>query len=237
MRTEQDVDDFRQEAHQEMEECSVCGGTDPSCSCVARRELKVRAFEAGIPRDFWDYTADDVEFNREVFDEVVRPYVRKINRAFKRGYGLLFLGDNGSGKTMFISYVLMVVCRRNLSAFYTTMTQLAHDTKRGFGDRDIQRRLDWYLTSDFMAIDEMGKERFKTGDTFMRTEMERILKARYDDGRPTLIATNMDISELESVYGATFTSMLVGKYEQVIMEPGDYREVMRKRMRREMSGE
>lgn len=235
MRSEQEVDDYRLEAQAEMEQCRVCGGLDPACACIAQRELKVRAFEAGVPRDFWEYTADDVEYNREAFDGVVRPYVRKLGRALKRGYGLMFLGDNGTGKTMFMSYVLMAVCRRNFSAFYTTMTQLAHDVKRGFGDRESQQRLDWYLTSDFMALDEMGKERFKQGDTFMRTEIERILKARYDDARPTLIATNMDLEELEKMYGATFTSMIVGKYEQVIMEPGDYREQMRKRMKSEMS--
>lgn len=235
MRSEQEVDDYRLEAQAEMEQCPKCSGIDIRCDCVTTRELNVRAFESGIPRDFWAYTADDVEYNREVFDHVVRPYVRKLGRALKRGYGLLFLGDNGTGKTMFMSYVLMAVCRRDFSGFYTTMTQLAHDVKRGFNDRESQRRLDWYLTSDFMAIDEMGKERFKTGDTFMRTELERILKARYDDGKPTLIATNMDMAELEKMYGATMASMLVGKYEQVIMEPGDYRELMRKRMKDDMS--
>jgi DNA replication protein DnaC len=237
VRTEQEAADYRLEAQAEMEQCPKCRGLDQECECVALRELNVRAFEAGVPRDFWGYTADDVRFNREAFDAVVRPYVRKLGLALKRGYGLLFLGDNGTGKTMFMSYVLMAVCRRNFSAFYTTMTQLAHDVKRGFNDREAQQRLDWYLTSDFVAVDEMGKERFKTGDTFMRTEFERILKARYDDARPTLIATNMDLEELEKMYGATFTSMLVGKYEQVIMEPGDFREHMRKRMKSEMRGE
>lgn len=218
-----------------MEQCPKCKGLDLKCVCVSRSELRLRAFEAGVPRDFWDYTQDDVKYNREAFDAIVRPYVRKLGRALKRGYGLLFLGDNGTGKTLFISYVLMAACRRNFTAYYTTMTQLAHDVKRGFNDREAQQRLDWYLTSDFLAIDEMGKERFKSGDTFMRTELERILKSRYDDGRPGLLATNASMKELDEFYGATFTSMLVGKYEQVIMEPGDYREQMRKRMRAEMS--
>lgn len=235
MRSEQEVADFRIELRMEMEQCSKCGGLDLNCECIAQSELRARAFEAGIPRDFWDYTEANVEYNREAFDGIVQPYVRKLGRALKRGYGLLFLGDNGTGKTMFISHVLMAACRRNFTAFYTTMTQLAHDVKRGFNSNEAQQRLEWYLTSDFFAIDEMGKERFKSGDNFMRTELERILKARYDDGRPVLIATNASMKELEEFYGATFTSMLVGKYEQVVMEPGDYREQMRKRMKSEMS--
>jgi DNA replication protein DnaC len=200
-----------------------------------RSALLKRAFEAGVPRDFWDYDADDVEYNREVFDEVVRPYIAKLATALRNGYGLLLLGDNGVGKTMFLSFVLMAACRRGFSAFYTTLPQLAHDIKRGFGDRDVQRRLDWYLTSDFVAIDEMGKERFKTGDSFMRTEVERILKQRYDDARPTLIATNADLPELETMYGATITSVFTGKYQMATLEPGDFRKVLRERMTKAMT--
>jgi DNA replication protein DnaC len=234
VRTETDVEVFQQQASLDLENCPKCKGDDAGCDCVLRCELHKRAFESGIPQDFWDITPDDVEFNKDAFDEVVRPYARKLGTALRRGYGLLFLGDNGTGKTMFLSYVLLAACRRNFSAYYTTMTQLAYDTKLGFGDREAQRRLAWYLTSDFLAIDEMGKERFKTGDTFMRTELERILKQRYDDAKPTLIATNMDMVELDKLYGATLSSMLVGKYEQVVMEPGDFRENLRKRMQREM---
>jgi DNA replication protein DnaC len=114
------------------------------------------------------------------------------------------------------------------------MTQLTYDIKRGFDDSTIRRRLEWYLTSDFLAIDEMGKERFRDGDTFFRTELERLLKSRYEERMPTLLATNASLSELDKYYGATLSSMLTGKYECVMMEPGDFRREKRKKMRKDM---
>lgn len=237
MRSEAEVEDFRLEANEVMSSCPKCSGTDAHCECVGRYAVQVRAFEAGIPRDHWDFTDSDVVLNREVFDEVVVPYRRKLRTALKHGYGLLLLGDNGVGKTMFLSLVLLKAVRLGFSAFYTTMPQLAHDIKRGFNDRRKQERLEWYLTSDFVAIDEMGKERWRAGDDFMRVEVERILKQRYDDARPTLIATNTDVDGLEAMYGATITSIFHGKYQMAALEPGDYRKVLRERMVKAMSNE
>ena len=234
MRSEAEVEDFKVEAAALMEQCPTCRGADTGCECVAQFALSCRAFDAGIPRDHWPFTDEDVVFNREVFDEVVVPYRAKLRTALRNGYGLLLLGDNGVGKTMFLSLVLMRVVRIGLTAFYTTLPQLAHDIKRGFNDRKKQERLEWYLTSDFLAIDEMGKERFREGDSFMRVEVERILKQRYDDARPTLIATNADMAGLTAMYGATLTSIFHGKYQMAVMEPGDYREVMRRRMTKAM---
>jgi DNA replication protein DnaC len=107
--------------------------------------------------------------------------------------------------------------------------------KRGFTDREIAARLDWLLSSDFLAIDEMGKEhKGKSGRDFTGAQVERILKARYDDSLPTLLASNADPEALEAMYGATFASMILGKFKTAVLEPGDFRERTAKRMSADM---
>lgn len=235
MRSEQDVNEFAASTKElVLDACPECEGFDPGHECHKEYNAKVRAFEACIPQDFWAYTAEDVAFNREQFDQLVVPYTKKLRTALKHGYGMMFLGDNGVGKTMFISYILMEVCRWGLTAYYTTSLQLDHTIKRAFNDKALSDRLEWYLTSDWLAIDELGKEQFKRGDSFARTQVERILKQRFDDGRPTLIATNADLPELEKVYGATLTSILNGKYTKVMMDPGDFRNKMAEQMNERM---
>jgi DNA replication protein DnaC len=207
---------------------------DVTHDCWDGYHRALRAFEACIPRDFWGYTADDVVANVEQFKQVVLPYMDRLSRALRGGYGLLLLGDNGVGKTMFMCMVLMRAISRGFSTYYTTLLDLDYNVKRGFNKPELQDRLEWYLTSDFVALDELGKEQFKKGDSFIRTQVERMLKRRFEDSRPTLIATNASMDELESIYGVTLTSILVGKYAAVQMDPGDYREQMAARMRREM---
>lgn len=192
------------------------------------------AFEACIPRDFWKVRSKDVTHNKDVFKGIVAPYCERLDVARRDGYGLLLLGDNGVGKTMFLSFVLVRAIRAGYSTYYTTLPQLDHDLKRGFHDRALAARLEWLLTSDFLAIDEMAKEKFKSGDSYIRTQAERILKERFDESVPTLIATNADLSALEEVYGTSLTSILSGKYQMATMAPGDFRKKIGARMRKRM---
>ena len=227
---------YAAEARKEhLDRCAVCRGVDVTHSCWESYNKAIRMYEACIPMDFWDFEPEHVEGNVEQFKSIVQPYMSKMGTALNRGYGLMLLGDNCVGKTLFNCIVLKhAVLRRGFSAYYTTMLDLDHNIKRGFNKPHLQDRLDWYLTSDFLAIDELGKEQFKSGDSFMRTQVERILKRRFEDSMPTLIGTNASMDELEQIYGATLSSILVGKYTLVQMDPGDFRERMAAKMRRDM---
>ena len=100
MRTEDEVADFKTRAfRQYVLKCKTCKGQDVNCDCREKHSIAVAAYEACVPQDFWWAKDDDVTNNRLVFDRTVVPYVKKIKTALRNGYGLLFLGDNGVGKT------------------------------------------------------------------------------------------------------------------------------------------
>jgi DNA replication protein DnaC len=236
MRLEDDVEAFAAKARAKiLLGCKKCDGNEPGCECGAKFSHVTQAYEGCIPRDFWDVTPDDVTGNVEVFKGLVLPYTERLKTAWRGGYGLLLMGSNGVGKTMFLSFVLMQVIRRTrFTAYYTTMLKLDHDIKRGFNDAEVARRLDFMLSSDFLAIDEMGKERTRDGDSFMRTQVERILKDRHDEGYPTLLAMNADKDEFEKFYGASVASILESKYQSVNLAKGDFRKRLKARMERDM---
>lgn len=234
MRTEDEVERFRLLSRTDTILACECEGANLDCECYGRHELKVAAYEAGIPRDFWFVKEEDVSHNVEIFKELIMPYCAKLKKARVKGYGLLCLGDNGVGKTMFLSYVLARALRRGFTAFYTSLPELDYELKRGFRDKTLTDRLHWYLTSDFVVIDEMGKEQFKKGDSWIRLQVERILKQRFDESLPTLIATNTQEKELEATYGATLTSIFDGKYTPAQFESGDFRVHLRDRMAKDL---
>lgn len=221
MRTESDVEQFRvamEEKH---------GDGSP------RADYQVACFEACVPKSFWGVASKHVTYNRDVFDEVVCQYRRRMKRALRGGYSLLFVGDNGVGKTMFISYLLTQAIKNGLTAYYTTLAQLDIDIKRGFRDRDADNRLRFMLESDFIGIDEVGKESFKA-DSFLATRLEHLLKQRYDDEEPVLLGSNVAHDDLIKMYGSTIESMIDGKYQVVGLEPGDCRRAQKKKMKRDM---
>lgn len=190
-------------------------------------------YEACLPRTMWGVSSDSITHNLPVFRKIVLKYCAKRKRVQKSGYGLMFTGDNGTGKTTFISFILSQMIRRGCSAYYTTLGQLDKDIKSGFGDKALERRLDRYLDSDFLAIDELGKEHYKS-DSFINMRLEMLLKQRCDDGDPTLLGTNLDYSGFCEMYGPSISSITDGKYLKAAMVGGDFRKIQSARISKEL---
>lgn len=237
MRSVAEIEDFRKHAAPVyLSNCKKCIGTDKTCSCWSRFRTAVACYEACIPQNFWHVNAKDIRHNSDQFNNIVAKYVKNMSKALRGGYGLLFVGDNGVGKTIMMSYVLVQAIKQARTTYYTTMPQLDWDIKRGFSDKEAQKRLQWMLTSDFLAIDELGKELEKRDSRYTNQQIERILKQRFDNSGPVLIGSNMDADQLGSddVYGSSVGSMLHGKYKIIAMDHGDFRTALKKKMAREM---
>jgi DNA replication protein DnaC len=198
-----------------------------------RANYEAGMFAGHVPQLHWFVEAGQVKHNTAAFQRVIVPYRKRMNTAYKHGYGLLFLGDNGTGKTMFQSYLLGRAVVKGFSVFYSTLSQLDSDIKRGFDDKEHQRNHMNAIQRDFLAIDELGKEHFKAG-SYLRTALEALLKQRYDEGFPTFLASNLDYSDLVELYGATIQSMWEGRYHHVRLDGGDFRRKANQKMRKDM---
>ena len=220
MRSAADVERFRLGLEQDLPEDQA-----------DRLAYYTACYEACIPRLFWEVSSEKVTHNHAVFRKVVLNYCKKRKRVLKHGYSLLFMGDNGAGKTMFLSFVLSQMIKRGCSAYYTTFAQFDIDIKKGFGDKDAERRLEELMDSDFVAIDEIGKEHYKS-DSYLNTRFEHLMKTRYDDGSPMIMATNLDYEKLSNVYGPSIASMWEGRYLKATFESGDFRKTAQARMKK-----
>lgn len=197
-----------------------------------RVAFELAMFRSCVPQLYWHVKSSDVKHNQVAFQSKVMPYRRRLRRAHRHGYGLLFVGDNGTGKTLFISYLLARCAKAGYSTYYTTLKGMDLNIKRGYDDPASGRRLRAALAADFLAIDELGKEHARS--PHLVAELEHVLKSRYDDGYPTLLASNLSLKTLAELYGPTVASMLDGRFAQVQLEGGDYRTKMAGTMEREM---
>ena len=189
-------------------------------------------FESCIPIRFWNVQIEDIKTSKKQFVKYILPYCQNFKTARANGYGLCLISDNGTAKTLALSFILCKALERGYYCYYTTVSQLEYDMQRGFSDNKWMDRLDLMLQRDFLCIDELLKEKYKETDSWMRTQIERILKNRNDNLLPTLLASNKDITDKD--YGATLTSLISGCFEKVIMEPGDYRPNLKKQMQKDM---
>lgn len=219
MRTRHEVEAFEQDANARE-------------ITMGRVAYETAMYEGCVPELYWFTKASEVRHNREAFEGVVIPYKRNLKAAMANGYSLLLHGDNGTGKTMFISYILGRAVVRRLSVYYTTLMGFDADIKRGFGDREMEARLRMHMSADIVAIDELGKEQAKRD--FIATHLEVYLKERYDNGYPVLLGSNLDYPEICRLYGPTIESMLEGRYQRIALEGGDFRKKSAAKMRSDM---
>jgi DNA replication protein DnaC len=202
-------------------------GLDPD-----RARFKMLCYLACIPKDFWSAKDADVNHNRDHFEKLVLPYVKSHRKARRYGYGLLLMGDNGSGKSMFLSYILTQMIYRGYTVYYTTMQQLALDISTGFNDHEFARELEEQLRADFVVIDELGKEHDRA--EYMQKRLEHLLKSRYDDNDPTLLGTNLSLGDFVEQYHSTIKSMVDGKYSKAVLDTGDFRKAPAAKKRQRM---
>ncbi len=192
--------------------------------------MTCRALVANIPEDFWDVLNIKVTVNQDVFNSIIAVYCTKINAALRGGHGIFLFGDNGCGKTTFLNYVLMQILRKTgYSCYSTTALEYKKNLQRSWDKQGASTaQLRSCMERDFLLIDEFCKDRKKNvgEDEFMREEMEGILRWRYQNRKPTLIASNLDIEGIDERYrgNATFSSLLSGRFIQAQMEAVDMRQ-------------
>jgi DNA replication protein DnaC len=238
MRSVDEVEEYKAKAYDEIVlGCKLCHGANPDCSCGVAFNVSISAVEASIPQNFFHVHTKYVRMNENAFNGTVAPYVAKLRKARLKGYSIVFTGDNGVGKTMQTCYILLEAIKKGFTAYYTTLPQLDHDIKLGWRNKAIEERLEWLLTSDFLAIDELGKEKYKApagSSDYINTQIERILKSRCDNCMPVILATNLTVNEMGEVYGQSVKSMISGRFHVCSLKPGDYRKTLQKEMRRDM---
>ena len=200
------------------------------------QKLQVQMFAACIPDSFWKVTPEQVVGNRWLFDNCIVPYSNQLRKAWRNGYGLICVGDNGVGKTMFLCYILKVALQKGYSAYYTTASELDNQLKWAMDDPSRKSGIEVVVMQDFLVLDELAKEQYKAGDSWIRTQIERVIKGRYDAGLPTLIGSNANCHQLGKAYGASLASLFHGNFKQVIFDPGDHRKKQREKLDKDLFG-
>lgn len=113
-------------------------------------------------------------------------------------------GINGCGKTALACAMVNEARAKRWFAMRVTQLGLYMSTTRNFNQipGDV-------LSCGLLVMDELGKEFETTGNKSERMT-EYVLKTRTDNRRRTIIIANCKLSEVETRYGPTVASVVVG---------------------------
>jgi DNA replication protein DnaC len=77
----------------------------------------------------------------------------------ERKESILFIGNNGTGKSHLGQSLALLACQRGYRTYYTTCSELIRDLNLGVFQKTLDKRIRKYINCELLLIDEMGHDR------------------------------------------------------------------------------
>lgn len=181
------------------------------CKCREQRQLLNSIKTARIPKEYHHKSLEDFNVNHYQSKDAIKhaKYAQKVASGFIKsfetmndmGKGLyIYSKTKGTGKTLLsiiIIYELMM--KYQINPLYISVVNILSELKNTFHQKevnsyDIIRSL---TEADILVMDDLGVE--KTTD-WVEEILTQILDERMMDNKPTIITSNMPITELDRKY-------------------------------------
>ncbi len=221
----------------ECKRCSDNGFADGKmCDCL-RDALVLAGYEsAGISylmRDmtfenyrpaYFDGDGDHAEVTAYKNLQFCKQYAAELCETQSKN--LLLVGATGLGKTHLSVAIVRTAVERGLDALYVSASNMFSDFEherfsRPYGEEDHTSRTARYFDCELLAIDDLGAE---VSNQFTVACLYNLLNTREQQGKSTLVNTNLSPEELRKRYSDRITSRLFGTFRALQFLGGDVRQ-------------
>ena len=110
----------------------------------------------------------------------------------ERRESILFLGDNGVGKSHLAQSLALKACQGGYKTYYTTCSELINDLNAGVYEKTLDKRMRKYINPQLLLIDEMGHDRLELQVVKEAHLLFKVIDQRYKDKKPLIFTTNID---------------------------------------------
>lgn len=180
----------------------------------------------------WNFTHPDNQIKLSFKEanlllQQVAEYVRHIDNAKRKGISIMLAGSNGTGKTLIATSILKAVIQRGMSAQMTSLGGIIQTYTDGWGDpRKRQIFDDRIKNTDFLLIDDVGKEYQAKNSDLTEIMFDNLIRYRSFRRKPFILTTNTSPADLKNRYGNSLMSLIEGKCIKLKVVGEDYRKVI-----------
>ncbi len=135
---------------------------------------------------------------------------------------LLLRGPTGTGKTHVSLAIARRATQRGYGVVYGSTQQLLHKLEKEHFGRAEGSSEDEMTGCDLLVLDDLGSE---FSSPFYTSCLYNLINSRMLSGRPTIISTNLDQSELMERYGEQITSRIIGTFVPLTFMGKDIRQI------------
>ena len=181
-----------------------------SCKCMQEKEREEKEARRKYQQmlrinELRRYCFEDSIFLKARFEnmdrdsehrDIAENYVDKFEEVYKNNLGLILTGDVGCGKTHLAATIANGLIDQCISVKMTNFTSILNDMTNF--DINKGKYINSLNEKKLLIIDDFGMER--TTD-FAYEHIFNIIDARYRVGKPLIITTNLNISQLTNPIG------------------------------------
>lgn len=113
-------------------------------------------------------------------------------RFIEKGESILFLGDNGTGKSHLAQSIALLACQGEYKTHYTTCSELIIDLNSGVYEKTLDKRMRKYINPELLIIDEMGHDRLELQVIKEAHLLFKVIDQRYKENKPLIFTTNIE---------------------------------------------
>ncbi|MBI4389094.1 MAG: ATP-binding protein [Nitrospinae bacterium] len=166
------------------------------CQCADFKKRLQLLNRAGIPGKFLNVSFETYFTNpphhetQKTAKSRAIDFVKDFGAAGKTNFGLVFMGDAGTGKThLAVSVIKALTLEKGVECKFVDFFQLLSDIRHGYSqDKSEQALINPYVRARVLVIDELAKGR---NTEWELTVLDQIISSRYNGGdKVTLFTTN-----------------------------------------------
>jgi len=113
-------------------------------------------------------------------------------RFIEKGESILFIGDNGTGKSHLAQSLVFMACQGEYKTYYTTCSELINDLNSGVYEKTLDKRMRKYINPELLLIDEMGHDRLELQVIKEAHLLFKVIDQRYKENKPLIFTTNIE---------------------------------------------
>ncbi len=210
--------------------CKACSDTGfvngKYCECVKRvaKQITFKNMSKQMPITTQKFENFDLKYYPDKAGaDGVTPRKRmtevlKIAKEYCINFGngsknLLFMGNTGLGKTHISLSIVSEIIEKGYGVIYGSAQNLLGEIeKEHFAYSGETEKMDALLDVDLLVIDDLGTEFLSS---FTQSVLYNVINTRILSGKPTVISTNLSLSELEQRYTPRISSRFIGNYMMI----------------------
>jgi DNA replication protein DnaC len=228
--------------------CITCGGNktfrwrgldgqpvDYECNCIDQWIMHRYFHHCGLGTLYQRYSWTDARsVDSKVMDEVLE-YSSHIEAYVRTGRGLILRGaKTGTGKTLVAALLFKAMLAQGIDGYFTQFNEMLDAHAAGW--RNEEERA-WFIrrvrNAGVLVIDDVGREYVGRGPELIEATLDKVIRARHDDCKPTIITTNKDDEFFNARYQGNVMSLLSGTCQVIEVTGEDYRPIQEENSKQE----